>query len=447
MKTQLYCYLSILISTLLLIAVVTSCNDSHIAAIDQGEMDAATIENVNALSNQEKGKLSPQEAYDAFFDMVDKVQSMQWEEIEKLSDREIIGLGQPILDATAGTTTLPPETLEKLNSPLQALAANLKSVSREQHRQAGREVSQIIAYDRSRTDRVFGSDELRKILLNIQGGASTMSATCEDLFDQWGGYVHLYQGDNMNLANSLCPAGSMFWVHGGTYNNQRVVESKSGNFWLGVNGTVILDGLNSSPSAFTGGMANNYISWMEIQNYRDWGITSQSNQSINITINNMTFRDIAEDKNAFLDSFGAIYFENSSVNNSNVVIQNSSFNNVSHSIRFHKSTGPIQVLNNEVHNTGFGFFQCNDCKGGNIKINDNSLEHSSQYGQVKLFDFINIYDSEGTSSNYIQVNNNRARVNLINGQASGVSEWGCAVILGDEGGRSGSKLQHWRKSR
>ena len=170
MKTQLYYYLSILISTLLLIAVVTSCNDSHIAAIDQGEMDAATIGNVSSLTNQEKGKLSPQEAYDAFFDMVDKVQSMQREEIEKLSDREIIDLGQPILDATAGTTTLPPETLEKLNSPLQALADNLQSISREQHRQTGREVGQIIASDRSRTDRVFGSDELRKILLNIQGG-------------------------------------------------------------------------------------------------------------------------------------------------------------------------------------------------------------------------------------------------------------------------------------
>ncbi|TVR19666.1 MAG: hypothetical protein EA391_00255, partial [Balneolaceae bacterium] len=67
--------------------------------------------------------------------------------------------------------------------------------------------------------------------------------------------------------------------------------------------------------------------------------------------------------------------------------------------------------------------------------NNNSLEHTAKYGLSDLFDFINIYDSEGTSSNYIQVNNNRARVNLNGNNASGVSQFGCAIVLGDEGGK------------
>ena len=384
-----------------------------------------TTAEMQAQSKQMVQTLSPQEISKAFFAMVDKAAAMSAADIDSLGEQEILELGKPILDATAGTITLAKTTLDKLNDVLRPLAENIRNVSRKEHQAAGDRIKQIMASETSRRARSMESSQVRQILLKFQGEATRSSSTCEDLYDQWGGYVHLYSGDNLNIANSICPAGSMFWVHGGNYNSQKVENSKDGNFWLGVNGTVTLDGQGTTNVAFTGGMANNYFSWMEIQNYTERGIFSTSSSSNNIEFNNMTFSNIAGNKSGFND-FGAIHFDNTK----NVIVQNSYFNNVSYSIRFRFSDGPLKVLNNEALNTGVGFFQCNDCEGSGIKINNNSLEHSSQYGNDKLEDFINIFNSKGTVNSPIEVNNNRARTNST---GSGVSAFGSMIILGDFG--------------
>lgn len=380
----------------------------------------------------QSGQRDAKEESDAFFVMVEKVQSMIREDLEKMSSEELLKLGEPLLDITNHTIKLSDETLQILSRTLSGLAESIRSITREEHSKISREVEQILSADKNITNRNLDTDDVREVLLNINGGVSTMSATCESLFNHWGGYIHLYPGDNLNIANDLCPAGSIFYVYSGTHNNQYVNNSKDGNYWLGAGGVPVLHGQDFRARAFSGGMKNNIIAFLEIRNYTDHGIRSTSSASTNIEISYMTFRNIAGNKSGAVD-FGAIHFDYVQ----NVLVQNSYFNNVSHSVRFRYSDGPLEVLNNEALNTGFGFFQCVECEGqGNIiRINHNSLEHSSQYGLDPLRDFINIFKSKGSSSsNRIQVNNNRARINLINGNASGVSDTGCFIILGDISG-------------
>lgn len=408
----------------------TSCDNSSIV---NSKQDAITsFDNIAEMTASQVERLDPKEISDAYFKMVEEVQQMSIEELENLSSEDLNILGKPLLDATSNSVKYSHETLHELNKALSDLATSIRTITREEHARISRGVAQIIAADESRTTRNLNTENVLGILLNINGGATTMSSSCETMFNHWGGYIHLYPGDNLNIANDLCPAGSIFYVHtgSGNYDYEYVNNSKDGNYWLGAGGVPILDGKDSRSKAFNGGMKNNIIAFLEIQDYKDYGIYSTSTASSNIEISYMTFRNIAGDRFGS-QFFGAIYFKN--VND--VLIQNSYFNNVTHSIRFNNSNGPIQVLNNEALNTGFGFFQCIDCEGSNIKINSNSLEHSSQYGDDPLRDFINIFKSEGSnSSNRIQVNNNRARINLVSGNASGVSDTGCFIILGDIGG-------------
>lgn len=411
----------------------TSCDSSSILDNTGTDSDDITLyDQTIEMAASQTDKPTPKEVSESFFEMTEKVQQMSREVIDSLSNEEIMELGKPILDVTQNTIKLSESALKELDNLYKEWEPRIRSLSKSEHHTLSQRATNILKSDRGVTMRNYGADKVREILLNIQGGVSTMSTSCESMFNVWGGYVHLQVGDNFNVANGYCPAGSIFYVYAGTnpHTGQYVSHSKTGNTWVGVSGVPILDGQNTTPYAFDNGMANNSISWMEIRNYTEWGITSQSSSSINIEIKNMTFRNIASDKNSYTHSYGAIFFDYTQ----NVLVQYSYFNNVSYSVRFRYSDGPLQVLDNEALNTGFGFFQCNLCEGSNIKINNNSLEHTTQYGDEELHDFINLYDSEGSSSDYIQVINNRARVNLINGNASGVSEWGCAVLLGDEGG-------------
>jgi len=128
---------------------------------------------------------------------------------------------------------------------------------------------------------------------------------------------------------------------------------------------------------------------------------------------------------------GAIMFTNSE----NIQVRFSDFTNVASGIRFKHSTGPLVASNNEALNPGRNFFQCDNCQGSGIRVNNNSLEHTTGYGNTTLEDWINLYQSEGASFDYIQVNNNRARIHLSNGNVSRVSDTGSFIILGDVGGQ------------
>ncbi len=404
----------------------TSCDTSSIV---DNEPDAPiTYAAIADISASQTDKPSPKEVSESFFEMVEKVQKMSRESIDSLSNEMVLEFGKPILDVTQNTVKLSEATLQKLSKPLHDFTNSILTMSREEHKSRSREIGQIIASDRARTTRNPTVTDIRELLLKFNGGVMTMSSTCEDLFNVSGNTVTLVVGDNFDVANSLCPENSYFIINQGTHTGQSVSNSKIGNQWAGVSGA-IMDGQGSTSLAFNGGMTDNIFFGIEIRDYADWGIKSQSGSSTNILISAMTFRNIGDDRSGF-DDFGAIFFDYTE----DVLVQNSYFNNVSHSVRFRFSNGPLQVLNNEALNTGFGFFQCNQCTGSNIRINNNSLEHTSEYGTHDLHDFINIYDSKGSSNNYIQVKNNRARVNLSGNHSSGVSQFGCAVLFGDEGG-------------
>lgn len=268
---------------------------------------------------------------------------------------------------------------------------------------------------------------LKVVLMDIsekEQGTVQMLSSCSSMYNTIGETVLLSPGDNFSIANSICPAGTLFYVLSGTHTQQVVDYSRDGNSWVGT-GTAIMDGQNSMARAFQQGMKNNNISWIQIKRYTEYGIFYNSGNSSNVEISNMTFKNIASNKSG--QSNSAILFEFSS----NIIVRDSYFENVTSSVRFKFCDGPLKVLDNEALNTGRNFFQCNKCEGGNIRINGNSIEHSSKYGPDKLVDFISIFQSEGLMTDYIQVNNNRARINNV----SGVDSNGSFIILGDEGGK------------
>jgi hypothetical protein len=370
-----------------------SCDGSQIASVEQ--VEHAVVPQTGALAQQQAKQADPKDVSDAFFKMVEQVQQLSREELENMSQEELSALARPLLDALENTVKLSDETLEKLNKVLAGLAESIHTITGEEHAVISREVEQIMAADAGRTVRSLREEDVREVLLKLNGGDAAMSATCEDLYNQWGGYVHIMPGDNLNIANSVCPAGSIFYVHSGTYSSQSVVGSKNGNLWVGVGGPVIMNGQNSVERAFNGGMRGNSISWIEIRNYTDYGIFSESGTTRDVEIKNMTFRNIGALKDGQLRS--AIFFEWTT----NVIVRNSHFENVTSSIRIKKSNGPLQVLNNVAINTGRNFVQFDECKGDGIKVNGNSLEHNTKFGTKELEDFINIFKSEGTQNNYL----------------------------------------------
>lgn len=416
---------AILIALLTITGVFLSCNESNIGASSNTEQ--LTTANVNALAAEKSHGDSPQKVFSEFQEMVEKVRKMEQSEIENLSEDEILEVGEPILKATEGTITHSKETLEKLVEPLFAISDNVETLTKKEHAALSREVERILASDKSRKTRNLNVEDIRELLIKFNGGGATMLLSgCEDLFDVTpGGQVLLYTGDNFNTANTVCPAGSIFYVQAGTHTGQSVSSSKTGNLWVGVgSGGPTMDGQNSINRGFDSGMNENSISWIHIKNYRGYGIVSKSGTD-NLEIRNMTFENIAPDSSGTF--FGAIRFDHSK----DLLVRDSYFENVASSILFTDSEGPLQVLDNEALNPGKNFFQCDDCEGEGIRINGNSLEHTSQYGDDPLEDFISIYESSGEDDDYIQVNHNRARTDATGG---GVSDTGSFIILGDDGG-------------
>jgi hypothetical protein len=302
-------------------------------------------------------------------------------------------------------------------------------MTKQDHRTYSEKVQQAIRQNREQlfSYRELNTNQVKTILLDYNdSGVIQSQVTCSSMFNIVQGYIFLYPGDNLNLANDLCPAGSIFYVHSGTYYSQTIVNSKDGNTWVGV-GTnpIVLDGQNSTLYAFEDGMKNNSVSWLTIKKYSYNGIYSNQSSTKGLIINNIKFYNIATTRKG--RSFGAIELENGE----NIEIRHSYFENVASGIRFDSVNGPLVVSDNEANNSGFAFLQCIDCQGAGIEIKNNSLEHSQKSGDDLLFDFINIYKSSGLDGDPITVDNNRARINNL----SGVSAYGSFIILGDLGGR------------
>lgn len=162
---------------------------------------------------------------------------------------------------------------------------------------------------------------------------------------------------------------------------------------------------------------------MEIRNYTDYGIFSQSSSTKKVDIKSITFKNIGSSHTG--QFHGAIIFWYVE----DVEIKNSYFQNVASGIHFWDANGPIKAVDNEALNSGRNFFQCVRCNGGEIRVNGNSMDRISSYGNAVLEDWISMVDSEGSTNDWIQVNNNRAR-----GHSNSYS--GSFTILGDAGGKN-----------
>ena len=410
--------------------VLFSCDGSSIVT---GEEEATAIQQTGATALQQSKQATPEEVSDAFLAMEEKVKNMSRDDLMDLSEEELLELGEPIRLATEGTIKLNEKTLRQLRNPLEELTGRFRTLTREEHKALGREIDNIITpgsvfvHER----RSLSAGQIKEILLELNGGMEmASSSTCEQMFTVQGQNVILMTNDNFNLANQYCPAGYQFTITSGTHTGQYVAQSNTGNTWIGAGSSPVMDGQNNVAAAFSaGGLLNNNISGFEIRNYTEFGIFSISSSTKNVFIYNMTFKNIGAGLSG--QDKGAIKFENTE----NIEVIGSYFENVTSSIRFKNSEGPLKVIDNEALNTGRNFFQCDQCEGGNIRINGNSLEHTNKFGDDDLEDFINIFKSEGLSNDYIQVNNNRARINLTGGAASGVSQSGSFIILGDRGGQ------------
>lgn len=363
---------------------------------------------------------NPQALFNDFVEMVKKVESMSSAEIDSLDKPELLRLAIPIQKVTNSTTYFDTKILMDVYPFLTSLTRNYQSFSGDDYNFLNFRVEGVLKRNQGTATNIqFRSTrELRSIFKNWNSD-TTEDKSCEDLFNLVKDYIVISPGDNLNIANYVCPDHTTFVLRSGTYINQAITKSKAGNRWIGLK-NAILDGKNSIYRAFDGGLDQNTIALIEFRNYYLHGIYSLIGPA-DVTINRVTFRNIAPDSSG--QDFGAIKLDNAT----NVSVTHSHFENVASAVRFRFSHGPLRVMNNTALNPGRNFFQCDKCQGPGIRINRNSLERTQSYGAATLEDWINIYQSSGTASDWIQVNNNRARGHSLSGSGS-------FIILGDDYG-------------
>lgn len=407
-----------IISFFLITTIAASCEFSFLE--NQPAGGGLSSEDVDTAELQKAGVNTPQDLFSDFLDMIDEVSTYTETEIDNLSDEEILELSGPIRRATDNTIYFSRETLQDLVDPLQELDDNFSSMSEAEHRSLSNQVEEMLdsAIEENETTSSNNTEEIRMILKALATNDTDFSA-CSELFNRQNTHVLLGLGESFNIANQVCPSGSTFFILPGIHSGQSVLSSKNGNKWIGLNGAV-MDGENSVYRAFSGAFSQNRIAWIEFRNYHLHGVYSSNNPS-DILITHATFQNIAPDSSG--QDYGAIKFDNAS----NISVSYSHFENVASGVRFRFSSGPLQVVQNTALNSGRNFFQCDDCRGGGIQINKNSLERTEAYGVAVLEDWINLFKSHGDSTSWIQVNRNRARGHSLSGSGS-------FIMLGDEGG-------------
>jgi hypothetical protein len=398
---------------LFLFGLAASCEFSFLE--NQPSGGGLSSEDVDTAELQKVGVNTPQDLFSDFLDMIDEVSTLSATEIDNMSDEEILELGDPIRRATENTAYFDQKTLDSLNETLQELSQNFSSITESQHRSLSRRIEN--QSDSGELSEGKNANQISGVLKLLS--SNNFDLACADLFNRQENHILLGVGDSFNIANQLCPAGSIFFVMSGVHPGQSVISSKPGNRWIGLDGA-IMDGEDTVYRAFSGSFSQNQIAWIELRNYHLHGIYSTNNPS-DILITRSVFRDIAPDSSG--QDYGAIKFDNAS----DITISHSYFENTASAVRFRFSSGPLEVAENEALNIGRNFFQCDDCNGAGIKINRNSMERTEAYGIAVLEDWINLFKSHGDSTSWIQVNNNRARGHSLSGSGS-------FIMLGDAGG-------------
>jgi hypothetical protein len=411
-------------AVLFILGILCSCNNvSDIGDLSQNSFSEEPLIQ-NNLEHQ-KILASPEILFFQFLEMVEKIKEMDIEVLKNLTDEEADSTGKPIINVIENTELLSAQALRRITLPLNEINEHSLSLNSEDHKRLSSEIMAIITpmagFNASR--RKLHTDRLRELLIEIHAALPEQGAGCGLLFNQTEGMVVLFKGDNFAVANAVCPEGTTFFIMPGLHQQQVVISSKKGNRWIGLD-SAVMDGMNQVIEAFNGNFVNNKFSFFEIRNYREFGIVDKKGESIHTTIRKMIFRNIGENVDGV--TYGAVKF----LGSQHIEVRESYFENVSTSIHFATSKGPLKVLNNNALNPGRNFFQCDKCFGPDIHILNNSMENTTGFGLDKLEDFINIFASEGEQDSPIRVNYNRARTNGMN-----LSPSGSFIILGDFGGK------------
>jgi hypothetical protein len=382
------------------------------------QQDTPESEDTEATDAPETADISSVQLSSDFSEMVSRVQRMRRSRIANQSDQEILSLGRPIRQAVSRSVAIPDSTLRTLEEPVRTLTQSHSTLSRNEHNRLSSRIKDALAPsgEESLPSKRLSTEQIRQILLNIND--RSMSDSCGELFNVQDDIVLLTPGDPFDIANKVCPAGSIFVVLPGSHEGQAVESSKNGNQWIGV-GAAIMDGVLERSRAFNEGLNGNTISHLDIRNYTDHGVYGTGSR--NVRIINTRFQNIAPEKHG--QEHGAVMFQYAE----NLEINGSHFEEVASSVRFRNSKGPLKVTGNKALNSGRNFFQCDKCNGKEIRINRNSMEQTSQFGDVPLEDWINLFESSGEPDDWIQVNNNRAK-------GYGESDSGSFIMLADAGG-------------
>lgn len=412
-KKKPYLFLTLVLSAFLLFSF--SCSQLQVVfqnVLQDGELsESPNIADADA---------STVELNHDFEQMVQRVQRMQRRRIQNMSDSDIQSLGNPVSVIRKNSIQFDNETNTIVSQYLEERPNNYGAVSdndfQEWRSRLHQAITPVIAEYRKQSEEPT-TETIKQILLGLNQSTSS-EETCSELFNREDNHVFLVPGDNLNTANTVCPAGTVFIITDGIYSGQMIEESKNGNSWIGI-GNAILDGQSDTQRAFSHGLNGNVIRNISIRNYSDHGIYGINSQDV--VLMDVSFMSISPNKSG--QEHGGIMFSNSE----NIRVIHSSFENVASSVRFRDSKGPLVVEGNTAINSGRNFLQCDKCNGSNIRINRNSMDHQEQYGQPALEDWINIYQSNGTEQDPIQVNHNRAR-----GHSN--SRSGSFILLGDSGG-------------
>lgn len=376
----------------------------------------------------DKSKRLPSDVYSDLISLIRDIRFMTDVEFESLGENRIYHLAKPLFELSEGSVELPDEAIGRIEKSMHRFLNLLKSESlnSDKRNEIKSQIDEILhTYLQDIKLRGQFTPEALTDIFKEWRSESGYELTCSTFFNSNEAGLFLVPGDNLQAAHTLCENTELFLLTEGSYYRQSVESLRNGTHWVGL-GHARLDGLNAVNAAFSSEMNQSYFGWLEIANYKGYGIVSTEDEGVSdVTIHRVWFNQIGREADG--QKYGAVKFEWAT----NIRVTSSKFKNVTSSIRFLNSTGPLLVTENEAINTGRNFFQCDKCVGAGIRIEKNSMEHYGQSGTKKLEDFINIYQSSGEPDNYIQVRDNRARTD---GTGKGVSKTGSFIILGDHGG-------------
>jgi hypothetical protein len=134
--------------------------------------------------------------------MIDEIGSMNREEIDSLSNEEVLQLGAPVRSATSNTFYFDDETLKQLAGFFQRLDENFASLTDTEHSIISNRIEDVLnsSTESDNSTRGRGVDEIREILKNWASDTDE-SPACGDLFNTLGNFVMIGTGESFNQRN------------------------------------------------------------------------------------------------------------------------------------------------------------------------------------------------------------------------------------------------------